>query len=460
MPEITLKNKILHAEKGEKLSDILMKNGIYVDHPCGGKGTCKKCTVFVNGKHELSCQYIVNSDIELAIPEQNEIVSETGINTAESKTENMCFCLDIGTTTLALALVSLDNKAVIDIITRVNPQKIYGADVISRIEYCRKSGHIELHKILIDEISSMVEYFNIKENLPLFVSGNTTMLHLFFGADPSEIGVAPYTPVFLESKTYNGNEIGLNGICRVESLPCISAFVGADITAGLNCVDYPEVGKYNLLIDLGTNAEIALFSQNDVLCTSAAAGPCFECANISCGMNASEGAVYAYSESGYKTVGNVLPKGICGTGLIDVIAELLYSEIDETGCMEDDEFEIADGVSISQGDVRQYQLAKSAVFSAIETLLHYKNITYNDVEKVYISGGFSAQINISNAVKTGLIPKAFEDKCIAIKNSSLTGTVNYAYGKDVTSSILKNAEYVDLSASDVFSENFIKNMTF
>ena len=153
MPEITLKNKILHAEKGEKLSDILMKNGIYVDHPCGGKGTCKKCTVFVNGKHELSCQYIVNSDIELAIPEQNEIVSETGINTAESKTENMCFCLDIGTTTLALALVSLDNKAVIDIITRVNPQKIYGADVISRIEYCRKSGHTELHKILIDEIS-------------------------------------------------------------------------------------------------------------------------------------------------------------------------------------------------------------------------------------------------------------------------------------------------------------------
>jgi uncharacterized 2Fe-2S/4Fe-4S cluster protein (DUF4445 family) len=460
MPEITLKNKILHAEKGEKLSDILMKSGIYVDHPCGGKGMCKKCAVLVNGKAELSCQYVVNSDIEVTLPQTYTIVSETGIENTFTKTENMCFCLDIGTTTLALALVSLDNEEVINTVTRTNPQKIYGADVISRIEYCRNTPHIQLHKILVDEINSMIEHFNIGEILPLFVSGNTTMLHFFFNADPSGIGVAPYTPVFLKKQTRNGEDIGLNGIGGVESLPCISAFVGADIVAGLNCVDYPEEGKYNMLIDLGTNAEIALFSGNEVVCTSAAAGPCFEGANISCGMNASEGAVYAYSASGYKTVGNVLPKGICGTGLVDIVAHLLFTEIDETGYMENEEFEIADGVSFSQSDVRQYQLAKSAVFSAVETILKHKCITYDDVEKVYISGGFSEKINIANAVKTGLIPKNFESKCTTINNSSLLGTIKYACGKNETDKIVKNASYLDLSSDENFSQLFIENMMF
>ena len=460
MPEITLNNKTLYTEKGVKLSDVLIKNGIYVDHPCGGKGTCGKCAVIVNGKPELSCRYVISSDVEVVLPEKNEIVSETGIENIKSITENMCFALDIGTTTLALALVSLDDKAVIDTVTRTNPQKMYGADVISRIEFCRKSEHTELHKILIDEINSMVEYFNVGRELPLFASGNTTMLHLFFDVDPSSMGVAPYTPVFLRKQMCNGNEIGINAISRVESLPCISAFVGADIVAGLNCVDYPEDGKHNILIDLGTNAEIVLFSKNEVICTSAAAGPCFEGANISCGMSASEGAVYEYSSSGYKTIGNAAPKGICGTGLVDIVAQLLYSEIDETGYMENESFEIADGVSISQADVRQYQLAKSAVFSAVETLLKCKNITHNDIERVYISGGFSSKINIENAVKTGLIPKDFENKCKSLNNSSLLGTVKYACGNNRIDLIFKNAKYIDLSLAAEFSELFVENMMF
>lgn len=460
MPEIFLKNKILYAENGEKLSDVLIKNGIYVDRPCGGKGTCKKCTVLVDGKPELSCQYTVTADIEVTIPEKAEIISETGIITVKSETENMCFALDIGTTTLALALVSLDNKAAIDTVTRTNPQKMYGADVISRIEYCRKSSHTALHKILIDEINSMIDSFDCAKDVTLFVSGNTTMLHLFWGVDPSSIGVAPYTPVFLEKRTADGGEIGLEGISRVESLPCISSFVGADIVAGLNYIMNPTDGKYSMLIDLGTNAEIALFSESEVVCTSAAAGPCFEGANISCGMNASVGAVYAYSESGCQTVGNAAPKGICGTGLVDAIAELLYDEIDETGYMEKEIFEIADGVSISQADIRQYQLAKSAIFSAVESLLKYKKLMHDDVEKVYISGGFSAKINISNAVKTGLVSKKFENKCVSLNNSSLLGTINYACGKDKTASILKNSEYVDLSSTNDFSQLFIENMMF
>ena len=460
MYRITLKNEILYAREGEKLGDVLLKNGKYVDHPCAGKGTCKKCTVLVNGQPQLSCQYVVNGDIEVSLPEKYEIVSETGAENSGKKTAEMCFALDIGTTTLALSLISVDEKSIIKTVTRTNPQKMYGADVISRIEYCRSNSYLPLQKVLIDEINSMISLFEVADDLRLFVAGNTTMLHIFFGADPSTIGVAPYKPVFLKSQNLNGAVLGLDHISTVSSLPCISSFVGADIVAGLNYVDLPTDGKYNMLIDLGTNAEIALFSQKDVVCTSAAAGPCFEGAGISCGMNASDGAICAYSRSGYKIIGNVLPKGICGTGLIDIIAELIYEEIDETGYMACEEFEIADGVSLSQADVRQFQLAKSAVFSAAETLLKYKNITHNDIEKVYISGGFSAKISISNAMKTGLISKHFKNKCIAINNSSLLGTVKYACGENKVKSFLDCAEYIDLSSTTDFSDLFIENMLF
>lgn len=460
MHKVTLKNEILHAENGDKLSDVLLRNGKYVDHPCAGKGACKKCTVLVNGQPQLSCQYVIDSDIEVFLPKKYEISSETGAENSGTKTSEMCFVLDIGTTTLALALVSLDEKSIIKTVTRINPQKMYGADVISRIEYCHSNSLLPLQKVLIDEINSMRSLFEVTDDLCLFVAGNTTMLHIFFGIDPSTIGVAPYTPVFTESQKKSGTVLGLRGISTACSLPCISSFVGADIVAGLNYVEFPAERKYNLLIDLGTNAEIALFSENGVICTSAAAGPCFEGANISCGMGASEGAIYAYSKSGYKAIGNVCPKGICGTGLVDVIAELLYTEIDETGYMDCEVFEIADGLSLTQGDVRQYQLAKSAVFSAVETLLKYKKITHDDIGKVYISGGFSSKINISNAVKTGLIPKPFEGKCTAINNSSLLGTVKYACDENRIDSFISDSEYVDLSSSSDFSELFIENMMF
>lgn len=460
MPKITLEKEILYAANGEKLSDVLIKNGKYIDHPCAGKGTCKKCIVLVNGEPQLSCQYIIKGDIEVFLAPKSEISSEIGAQIGGHFTKNMCFVLDIGTTTLALALVSLDEKTVIKTLTRTNPQKMYGADVISRIEYCRNNSLQHLQKALIDEVNSMISIFEVYGDLPLIVSGNTTMLHIFFGVDPSTIGVAPYKPVFLESQEKEGNDLGLNGISSVTSLPCISSFVGSDIVAGLNFADFPAENKYNLLIDLGTNAEIALFSESGVVCTSAAAGPCFEGANISCGMSASEGAVYAYSKSGYKTIGNVDAKGICGTGLIDIIAELLYDKIDETGYMDCESFEIADGIFLSQGDVRQFQLAKSAVFSAVETLLKYKGISYESVEKVYISGGFSSKVNISNAVKSGIIPKDFENKCIPINNSSLLGSIGFACGENRIDSFLNHSEYIDLSSTAEFSDLFIENMIF
>ncbi len=460
MNKVTINGKTEYAENGTLLSDILIKSDKCVEHPCGGKGICKKCVVTVNGKEELSCRYRINSDIAVIIPEKSDILSETGADESGKLTESLCFALDIGTTTLALALVSLDENKIIKVITRTNPQRTFGADVMTRIEYCRKNGVESLNTPLISEINQMISDMSDDIIEKLYVSGNATMLHIFFGIDCSSMGVAPYTPVFLESKTEKAEKLGIIGVETVESLPSIAAFVGADIVAGLNFVGMPENGKHNLLIDLGTNAEIVLFSEKSALCTAAAAGPCFEGANISCGMSATDGAVCSYSANGIKTISDAPAKGICGTGLVDIIAYLLDKEIvDETGYMEDD-FEVADGVYLNQADIRQYQLAKSAVYSAILTLMQMKNISFDDIEKMYISGGFSAKINIENAVKTGLLPKELAQKCIAINNSSLLGTVKYACEKNDLAIYIDNSTYVDLSANPTFSDLFIENMMF
>ncbi|MBR0510228.1 MAG: DUF4445 domain-containing protein [Clostridia bacterium] len=307
----------------------------------------------------------------------------------------------------------------------------------------------------------MLAELDAPEVQTLYVAGNTTMLHLFFGVDPSGMGAAPYTPAFLEMKEASGESLGLPKIQNAVSLPGAAAFVGADLTAGLNYVEMPPAGRYRLLIDLGTNAEIVLFSSAGALCTAAAAGPCFEGANISCGMSASSGAVCAYGAWGYRTVNDAPAKGICGTGLVDLIAFLLASgAIDETGFMECGGFEAAPGVTLTQKDVRQYQLAKSAVCSAVETLIQKRGVLYDDIDAVYISGGFSEKINVSNAVKTGLLPPALKEKCIPAGNSSLMGTVKYACETNDLSVFLAHTAYADLAADPVFSARFIENMTF
>ncbi len=459
MVKIKIDGETFFAGEGEKLSDILISNKKSVAHPCGGRGVCRKCTVFIDGKKELSCQYKVTKDIEVSLEKESEILSETGTEESKQITENLCFVLDIGTTTLSLALVSLDEKRIVKVFTRTNPQRIFGADVITRIDYCRKNGVNELQEILVSGINKMINDFGISEIEKMYVSGNTTMLHIFFGVDCSSMGVAPYSPVFLESKQIKTDKI--KGVGEIISLPCISSFVGADLVAGLNFIEKPQKEKYNLLIDLGTNAEIVLYSADRILCTSAAAGPCFEGGNISCGMCATDGAIYAYGRGRIETISNATAKGICGTGLVDIIAELLSDgTIDETGFMECEEYEIAENISLTQEDVRQYQLAKSAVYSAVLALIKNESITFADIEKVYISGGFSAKINISNAVRTGLIPKELKDKCVPINNSSLLGTVKYALEKNDLSVFTENSEYINLSSDKYFSDLFMENMMF
>lgn len=463
MYKVLIGNRVLYAEKGELLSDLLIKSGITVSHPCAMRGICKKCLVIVNGKEELSCRCKINSDIELEIPNADNSYKKTIV--AEYTGNNTALVLDLGTTTLSMALVDLDNRAIMKTVSHTNPQKIFGADVISRVDYCIKHSVEILHDTLVDTLNEMVDALTLTQIDTLYVAGNTVMLHILFNTDCSSIGSAPYTPVFLESKTANGKTLGLNKVNNIISLPNISSFVGADIVAGLNCIEPPEEGKSSLLIDLGTNAETVLYSEDSILCTAAAAGPCFEGANIECGANARSGAISAYKLNGdikeIKTIGNIPATGICATGLIDIIAELIKNKIiDESGYMQEDKYYIDNSVYISQADVRQFQLAKSAVYSAIVSLIKIKDTSFDSIDKVYISGGFSSQINISNAVTTGLIPKELEGKCVAIDNSSLKGAVKYAFENNHLTKFTKTAKYIDLSSNALFSQLFIDNMMF
>ena len=451
---------VLYSEEGEILSNVILKSGYETEHPCGGHGICGKCRVTVNGEKVLSCTYRIESDITVELPETGKIRSLAGTGTGETAGSGKFLALDIGTTTLAMALG--DEKGnIIRAATGNNPQRKYGADVISRIGYAAENGVAELKDCLIRKINGMIKEISPAEKLPVFVSGNTTMLHIFFGTDCSSMGVSPYRPVFLESRKEEGEALGLEGVTYAKSLPGINAFAGADITAGIAFAGEPEEGKYTLLADLGTNSEIALFSSSEVFCTSAAAGPCFEGANISCGMSAVKGALSRFNPDGtYSVIGNSEAEGICATGLIDAVKYMLdHSVIDRTGYMEGEAFTLTGDISITREDIRNYQLAKSAIRTGIEILMKETGVGYGDIDRFLVAGGFSAQLSMENAVATGLFPEHLKDRFIPVNNSSLLGTAGWACGR-LRLPDTEKARYIDLALNTEFTDKFISNMNF
>ena len=448
------------------LHDVLAENGFYVPHLCAGKGTCKKCEVTANGERVLSCRYSVAEDTVVVLPEPEKIVTASSGEETGTISDNMCLCLDIGTTTLALALVSLDEKKIVRSITSANPQRAFGADVISRIEYCMKNGTAQLREVLVSRVeemkSELFSAFGVNSAERMYVSGNTTMLHIFKGEDPSGMGVAPYTPAFLSEMRLSATEHGIANVGEAVLLPGVSAFVGADILAGIDYAGVPEGDGYRILLDLGTNAEIALFSKEKLLCTAAAAGPCFEGANISCGMSAADGAICAVDANGdYTVIGGGAAKGVCATGLIDAIAEGVRSEeVDESGYLEEDELYIGEGVALTARDVREFQLAKSAIRAALECLVALANTDYSKIEGLYVAGGFSEALNVENAVFLGLIPEELAGKFHGVNNSSLLGAVKYACTDGKDAARFTEERYVNLSENPLFSELFMEYMTF
>ncbi len=404
--------------------------------------------------------------------------------------------VDIGTTTVVAYLYDLTSGRCMDIISSLNEQKSFGADVISRIDYATQTAdglsvlgaHIEnqitlMAKQLLDRNS-----IGYNDLCIMTFAGNTTMMHLLCKIAPAGIAVSPFIPVMTQGRLIYAGEIGIgiNPHCAAYLLPCVSAYVGADTVAAMAACGMEKAQKA-LLIDIGTNGEIVLRADQRLIACSTAAGPAFEGANIRCGVGGIEGAISAVKwESGricYTTIGEKKPIGICGSGLIDavgVLAEL--GVIDETGRMVDaDEidnpyllerlteidgqnaFVIAEDIVLTAKDIREVQLAKAAIAAGIRTLLNEAGLAVEALDTVYLAGGFGSYINRDSAIKIGLLPHEVKDKIVVCGNAAGSGAAAVMCSGQMARNaglLQGRCEYIELSTSARFQQWYVDCMMF
>ena len=497
---------IINAGPGETILLACARAGVILSAPCGGRHRCGKCRVQVlEGQVEggtpfgdtpdaegmvRACMAVPVSDITIVLPD-SEISPAAWLAAGASEnqngsanTGNACaniacagIALDIGTTTVSARLIDLSSSRALDTVSELNDQRAFGADVMSRIGAARDGKTGELFSLINRQTERMIGTFQKRWNITkierLSVSGNTTMLHLFLNVDPSGLGELPFTPVFLEEKEIKGELLSLP-VESVTVLPSISAFIGADVCAGLAVLDVLNMPGPSLFIDIGTNGEMALVNRGNILCCSTAAGPAFEGAEISCGSGGVIGAISAVETSALgeanavsiTTIGNVPPLGICGSGLIDAVTVMLKRGIiNETGFMSGAEngFYLAPGISINGRDIRQFQLAKSAILSGIKILCKNAGLRLTDIKNVFVAGGFGFFINKKNAVASGIFPEEFLESLVVSGNLSLQGAEQFLLEKDFMSrcrQIIDQCSVIDLAADPSFMDEFAENMLF
>ncbi|HCC71147.1 MAG TPA: hypothetical protein DEQ09_08365, partial [Bacteroidales bacterium] len=461
--------------------------------PCGGKGKCGKCKVQIDGERYVnSCLYSINKDISVVLPEDREmrILSSQYKNTIEVPFEPgdsvrlspspYGLAIDIGTTTIVYYIIDLSTGSRIATYSEMNPQATYGSDVISRIDYCNsnKNGLVNLQLLIIDAINNQINNFSRKNGIEpdsfvrIAIAGNTTMLHLFAGANPRSIALAPFKPQFIHHCVLSATETGIN--CNKEAkihlLPSVSAYIGSDIVAGIASTSISKTKRY-LYIDIGTNGEMALLRNEKIWCCATAAGPAFEGANISCGMGAFSGAICKYVDDHIATISNIPPRGICGSGLIDIIANMLRKGIiHKDGSIDEDILisyaernSINSDISITQQDIREIQLAKGAVAAGIDVLLDKSGYKFDDIDNLILAGGFGNYLDIENAILIGLLPSEMRGRIIQIGNAAGTGAllaVKSNWFISLLDEIIDKTSYIELSYESTFPEKFVLSMNF
>jgi len=397
--------------------------------------------------------------------------------------------IDIGTTSLALYLFDLDSGELLGGSSALNPQTAYGGDVITRIGYCRNNpdGLSVLRSALIEKLERMLDEVLGRDQSRGQVylaaaAGNTTMLHILAGVNPLSLALAPFRPAFLKPLLIEGERSGLSMAPRgrLILLPGAAAYVGADIVGGLTAIDYRSCPMCTLFIDIGTNGEIVLIEGPDrLLATSCALGPALEGMNISCGCRAVPGAVDTVELGGdmlpkFTTINGLPPIGICGSGLVDLVAALVSCGVIAssgafdhkaglTDRLKGDRYHLTDDVYLSQRDIRQVQLAKSAVITGILTLLGETGRSVADLEHIIVAGSFGCHLNPEKLKCIGLLPPEYTGQITFAGNSSLSGASLAVLNHD----ILKDMEHLasviqvrDLGSHPDFSKEFISHLAF
>lgn len=445
-----------------------------------------------------------NCAVTAVYNEKELIAVEPGDNTAV----NYGLAVDIGTTTVVVYLLDLTTGKKIGTASDLNVQKAYGQDVISRINHAitNEDGLEILHRGIIDQLGELIDRIVDTHDIDktniysMTVAGNTTMMHLAAGIQPKNIAAAPFIPAFLELTRVTAADLGLNlpPAAQIYLLPGISAYIGADITAATLASGMAALPETSLLIDIGTNGEIMFGNKDRLLSCSTAAGPAFEGASIHDGVGGITGAIdtVGYTEGNVTitTIGGAKPIGICGSGIVDAISVFIYlGLIDSTGrILPLDEIESEEGkaladkiteydgqlaiilapasesetgeaIILTQKDVREIQNAKASIAAGIKTLIKTAEKSMDEIETVYLAGGFGSYIDKHHAVHLGLIPKELEHKITGIGNAAGSGAIISLLSKEKMrecSSIAERTEYVELSSSPAFMDEYINSMVF
>lgn len=396
---------------------------------------------------------------------------------------------DIGTTTVVGYLMDAKNGRVCAIESRMNPQAQYGADVIMRANYALEHGVKVLSDCIQNAIDELLQKLakkadaRPKDIYQVSIVGNTCMHHLFLGISPGSLVHAPYNPAFSERLTAKAAEYGLHihPQAQLLMLPDIAGYVGADTCGCLLALRQDLKEEISLMIDIGTNGEMVLGNKDRMATCSTAAGPAFEGAKIECGMRGAAGAVDHVSyEDGvwkYTTVDNKPAVGLCGSGLIDMVAQLYKAGlIDEMGHLEsgqenDSIFVLVPpekagndtGVYLSQKDVREVQLAKAAIAAGIQLLMKELGITEKEIETVYIAGAFGNYMNPASACAIGLLPPELEKRVVPVGNAAGEGAKIALLNTDeleATDKLVKGICFLELAASAEFQDTFVDELAF
>ncbi|MFO8011376.1 MAG: ASKHA domain-containing protein [Dehalococcoidia bacterium] len=417
----------------------------------------------------------------------------------DSRYSPLGLAIDLGTTTVVVALVSLLNGKELATASVMNPQIRYGHDVMSRIHHgSSPEGLEELAAAVRKAVNRLVKdicadsQVSPHQVLDIVVGGNTTMLELAAKIDPQPLGRRPFTATIVGGKSYPMEQFGFeaNPAARVYIPPVVHAFVGGDVSAGLLVSSgFFEGPGAILFIDAGTNGELGLSANGMLVVTSTAAGPAFEGMGISCGMRVGVGAIEAVFAEGtsilFGTVGNAPAKGICGSGIIDLVASLLQmGVIERTGrmkrprnseglpesiasCLEEVEgqatYKLADGVRFTQEDVRQVQLAKGAIRAAIDMFLQETGTSSEEIQRIVLAGGFGYSLRPESLEIIGMIPPNMADKVTFAGNTSLLGCVKLLGSVSERRFIedrMSQVEHIALAERPEFMEYYVENMRF
>lgn len=462
-------NITLQVEEHTTVLQTQIAAGLHPDAPCGGKGTCGKCKVIIGGKEVLACQTIIDRDLTVfSEKEETEKILTTGlaVSTVPEGRHPYVMAFDIGTTTVVAYLMDGHTGQLTATASCKNPQGQYGADVISRIEQVLQEGGEILRDTIREAMVQLTQELCSRTGISLTeigvvsIVGNTAMHHLLLNIDPKPLVTPPYMPNIFEALELEKG--------RVRILPNIAGFVGGDTVGCMVATRFDRLEEISLMIDIGTNGEMVLGSWNRRIACSTAAGPAFEGAKISCGMRGAEGAVdHVWMEEGqvkYHVIGETPPEGLCGSGLLDLIAVLLDLElIDESGYLEEKEYKLCDNVILTQKDVREVQLAKAAIRAGIELLAEELGAEIADIQKVYLAGAFGNYLTPASACRIGMIPPVLLDRIQPIGNAAGEGAKLCALNREeylYSQTLAKTTEFLELASLPQFQDCYVDALEF